>query len=242
MFISREMKMADVIHYNYLLLPVINRLGIQLGFGDQSIEAVCEQEGVDVDFFLIIINAFLDHDIDKLLKIKKVSVEKVVTYLKATHQYYLERMIPELENRINNLIQHSEINQEQFILVKNFFEEYKNELYTHTQLEEKTVYPYVVSVFNAYKNNDLSDSLASRIKSCPIGTYAEEHTDIETKLFDLKNILIKYLPKPRVSYLRNQVLTALFKLEDDLNDHSRIENMVLVPMIADMENKLISKS
>jgi hypothetical protein len=37
------------------------------------------------------------------------------------------------------------------------------------------------------------------------------------------------------------VLNALFKLENDLNDHSRIENMVLVPMIEEMEKKLIAK-
>lgn len=241
MFITKDMKMADAIHYNYLLLPVINRLGVQLGFGDQSIEAVCQQEGIDIDFFMVIINAFLDHDINKTLKIQSVSVEKVVSYLKATHQYYLERMIPEIENRINALIQHSEINQKQFLLVKNFFEEYKNELYSHIKLEEKSVYPYVIDVYLAFSNEELSPDLKKRIESSPIESYAQEHSDIESKLNDLKNILIKYLPKPKVSYLRNQVLNALFKLENDVNDHSRIENMVLVPMITDMENKLLQK-
>lgn len=242
MFITKEMKMADAIHYNYLLLPVINRLGVQLGFGDLSIGQVCEEEDVDLDLFLVIINAFLDHDINKTLKIQEVSVDKVINYLKATHQYYVERMIPEIENRINALIQHSNIDQKQFLLVKNFFEEYKNEFYTHIKLEEKTIYPYVVDVYNAYHSDTLSKELAKRIKSCPIDAYAKEHTDIESKLYDLKNILIKYLPQKRDSYLRNSVLIALFKLENDLNDHSRIENMVLVPLIGNMEKKLISKN
>ncbi|NOR88529.1 MAG: hypothetical protein GQ527_13065 [Bacteroidales bacterium] len=242
MFITKEMKMADAIHYNYLLLPVINRLGIQLGFGDQNIEQVCEQEKVDLELFLVIINAFLDHDINKTLKIQTISVDKVISYLKATHQYYIERMIPEIENRINALIQHSDIDQKQFLLVKNFFEEYKNEFYTHIKLEEKTIYPYVVDVYNAFHSSKLNDSLAYRIKSCPIDAYAQEHSDIESKLFDLKNILIKYLPQKSDSYLRNSVLIALFKLENDLNDHSRIENMVLVPLISNMEKELMSKN
>lgn len=239
MIITQHMKMADAIHHNHLLLPVINRLGVQLGFGDQSVETVCQENGIDIDFFLVIINAFLDHDINKTMKLQSVSVEQVVDYLKATHQYYLERMIPEVENRINALIQHSDIDQKQFLLVKNFFEEYKNELYAHIKLEEQSIYPYVVMVYNTHSSKILSDEVMEQIKANPIDSYAEEHTDIESKLFDLKNILIKYLPVSKDSYLKNQVLNALFKLENDLNDHSRIENMVLVPMIATMEIELL---
>jgi regulator of cell morphogenesis and NO signaling len=239
MFITKEMKMVDAIHHNSLLLPVINRMGVQLGFGDQSIENICKEKAIDIDFFLMIINAFLDHDVNKTLKIKSVSVEKVVQYLKATHQYYLERIIPEIENRINALIQHSDINQKQFLLVKNFFVEYKNELYAHIKIEEQSIYPYAIELFQANENKQLNSELLEKIKKTPIESYAEEHSDIESKLFDLKNILIKYLPETKDSYLRNQVLNALFKLENDLSDHSRIENIVLVPMLADIEQKLL---
>lgn len=240
MLITSEMKLADAIHYNHLLLPVINRLGVQLGFGDKSIQQICKEKKINPDFFLIIINAFLDHDIHKTMKIQSVSVIDMIEYLKATHRYYLDRMIPEVENRINALIQHSDIDQNQFMLVKNFFAEYKNEFYAHLDLEEKSIYPYSVAVYKAHISNEISDELKEKIKAEPIDSYAEEHSDIESKLFDLKNILIKYLPESRDSYLRNQVLNALFKLENDLNDHSRIENMVLVPRIAEMENQLIN--
>lgn len=242
MYITKDMKMADAIHFNYLLLPVINRLGVQLGFGDLSIEQICVNENIDLDLFLVIINAFLDHDINKITKLQTVSIEKVIEYLKTTHQYYIERMIPEVENRINALIQHSDIDQKQFLLVKNFFEEYKDEFYTHIQLEERVIYPYVVDVYKSFQSGDINKDLADRINTQPIETYAKEHTDIESKLFDLKNILIKYLPKTNDSFLRNSVLISLFKLENDLNDHSRIENMVLVPLIADMEKNLINKT
>lgn len=241
MLITYEMKLADAIHYNHLLLPVINRLGVQLGFGDKSIKQICEEQKIDLDFFLIIINAFLDHDINKTLKIQSVSVIDMVEYLKETHRYYLDRMIPEIENRINALIQHNYIDQKQFKLVKNFFAEYKNEFYSHIDLEEDSIYPYSISVYKAYKSGELSATLKDKMHNEPIESYAEEHSDIESKLFDLKNILIKYLPESHDSYLKNQVLNALFKLENDLNDHSRIENMVLIPQIAELEKQLLNK-
>jgi len=239
MHITKEMKMADAIHRNYLLLPVINRLGIQLGFQDKSIEKVCSEQNVDTDFFLTIINAFLDNDEKLSKKLQVHSVNDVVSYLLKTHSYYLERIIPEIENRINLLIQHSQISKDEFLLVKNLFEEYKKELYGHISLEEERVYPYMIEISEAFYKNVLSKTLETKINTYPITSYEKEHSDIEAKLFDLKNILIKYLPTPNDSYIRNRVLIELFTLEQDLSDHARIENMVLVPQIIEMETALL---
>ncbi|HAG16356.1 MAG TPA: hypothetical protein DCG69_07515 [Bacteroidales bacterium] len=239
MILTKDMKMADAIHRNYLLLPVINRLGIQLGFQDKSIEKICTEKGVDVSFFLSILNAFLDTKKTTTGQIQTHSVKNVVAYLLKTHSYYIERIIPEIENRINLLLQHSQLNKTEFLLVKNFFEEYKRELYVHISLEEDRVYPYMVEIAEAYHLGHANSTLIAKIKSYPIASYEEEHSDIEAKLFDLKNILIKYLPEPKDSYLQNQVLTMLFTLEQDISDHARIENKVLVPQITQMENALL---
>jgi regulator of cell morphogenesis and NO signaling len=42
MNITKDMKMADIIHHAYQLLPVITRFDIQLGFGDKTVHEVCE--------------------------------------------------------------------------------------------------------------------------------------------------------------------------------------------------------
>jgi len=240
MQISKEMKMADAIHRNYLLLPVINRLGVQLGFQDKTIEKVCLEQNIDIAFFLTIINAFQGTD-DKLSKqLQSLSVKDVVSYLLKTHSYYLERIIPEIENRINLLIQYSQLSKDEFLLVKNFFEGYEKELYGHIALEEEQVYPYAIEVADAYHKKFLTPSLENKINSYPMTSYEKEHSDIEAKLFDLKNILIKYLPTPKDSYINNRILMELFTLEQDLSDHARIENMVLVPKITQMETALLA--
>ncbi len=43
MRIEKDMKLADVIHHDFSLIPVINRFGIQLGFGDSTIEEICDK-------------------------------------------------------------------------------------------------------------------------------------------------------------------------------------------------------
>ncbi|MEJ2594881.1 MAG: hemerythrin domain-containing protein, partial [bacterium] len=57
----------------------------------------------------------------------------------------------------------------------------------------------------------------------------------EDKLYDLKNILIKYVPTGRTDANSYKILHELFLLESDLNDHSRIEDLILVPKVEAME-------
>lgn len=239
MLLHKDIKLADALHHNPLLLPVINRLGVELGFGDMSIEEACDEEGVDTYFFLLIVNAFLDKNVGKIMALKDYSVLPVIKYLQSTHRYYLERMVPEMEIRINTLIQQSDINHKQYLLVKNFFEEYVKELFSHIKLEEEKIYPYIIQLHEAAEAKKADDTLLKQISKVPISFYAKEHSDIESKLTDLKNILIKYLARPKDSFLRNQVLEVLFRLENDIRDHSRIEDNVLVPMVENMEAALI---
>ena len=65
--------------------------------------------------------------------------------------------------------------------------------------------------------------------------FEENHSNIDEKLNDLKNIVMKYLPSVCDTVLRNSVLYHIFFLEDDLDRHTMIENNVLVPMVNRLE-------
>jgi regulator of cell morphogenesis and NO signaling len=53
MKIIPKMKMAEVIHLNYHLLPIISRFGIHLGFGEKTIEQLCNEYNLDLNFQLL---------------------------------------------------------------------------------------------------------------------------------------------------------------------------------------------
>ena len=65
--------------------------------------------------------------------------------------------------------------------------------------------------------------------------YEDEHDNVEEKLFDLKNLIIKYLPAPKNEATSYKILQELFELEKDLREHARIEDMILVPKVEAME-------
>lgn len=124
-------------------------------------------------------------------------------------------------------------------LIKNFFNEYKAEFHNHIMREEKKVQPYVIKIENAFLNRKLTPELKKQIDEYSINDFASEHDNIEEKLNDLKNIIIKYLPPFCHPSLYNKILIELFRLEKDLNLHANLEDKVMIPKVAFMEKSLL---
>lgn len=235
------MKLADIIQHDYTLVPVINRFDIQLGFGDGTIEDICLSQNINLGFFLTILNTFHDPQYFPREYLKSFPATELIRYLRRAHKSYAEEKIPEIQNLISRLMDLGKGNTATIRLVKKFFDEYIEEFSSHIEREEKVVYPYVLKLEKAIENSIVFDNFKDEIKKYSISNYEDDHDDVEEKLFDLKNLLIKYLHVEtsdpvlfeETSYL---LLRELFVLEKELREHSRIEDLILVPKVEDMEN------
>lgn len=236
MLIHKEMKMADVVHTNHHLLHVINRFGIQLGFAEKTVEEICHESHVDIGFFLEIVNTFHDPAYFPVQNLVKFKASMLVAYLQKTHAYYLDFKIPEIESYISRLLNDNSLEADTKQLLSAFFQQYKSELTIHIQKEEQRVYPYVLALEKYISDKSGKEELAEHLKAYSIHDYEEDHDDVEEKLFDLKNIIIKYIPRPTDSRLLNVILHELFELEKDLHNHGHIEDLILVPIVEKMEN------
>ncbi len=240
MKILQDNKMAEVIHLNYHILSILYRFDISLGFGDKTIAQVCNDNNINTNFFLEITNAFINKDYSPEDNLQSFSIELIVNYLQKTHIYYTKEKIPEILNLINNL-EFKTNTQRNIKLLKNFFTQYSNEFNQHINREDNFIYPYVVSLQKAFDTKKISKKNIELIKDTPIASYQVEHENVEEKLYDLKNILIKYLPPAKDPKIINTILSKLFKLEDDLNEHTRIENNVMIPKAIKLEKIILSE-
>ena len=237
-----DTKMADLIHCNYLLLPILDRFNIQLGFGDKTVSELCEEMGINRDFFLAIVNSFHDHNYFPQDKLLGFPITLIIEYIQKSHTYYLELKVPQIETLISDLCKEADLSQKKhLVLLEKFFSEYKNELIEHIQDEENDVFPYVLSLNKVYNTGKVDAELIKRIQNHPIDAYAEKHTNVEEKLYDLKNIIIKYLPPARDHTISSALLTELFRLERDLNDHARIEDKVMIPKVRLIEQEILGR-
>lgn len=221
MLFSEKMKLADMILSSSKLLYVFPRFGIKLGFGEKTVAEVCKELNISQPLFLQVCNVYTNFDyLPDPEDLNSISVPDLISYLHNSHTDYLKARISGLRTKILKVA--SECGKSGPILSR-FFDGYVNEVVKHFTYEEKVVFPYVENLYNNGPKKDYN-----------ISTYEKNHTDIEEKLDDLKNILIKYVPETDLMGQR-EVLSDLFLFEDDLNRHSLIEDRILVPIVLGME-------
>lgn len=211
-------KMSDLICGNYPMVLVMSRFGIALGFGEKSIGEVCRQNNVDAYTFLTVVN-FLTEEIQTVTEeiCRHLSMETLITYLHNAHDYFLDFRLPHIRRKLVDAI--STCPSDVAFVIRNFFDEYAAEVNKHMAYEEKVAFPYVHDLLNG-----------KRDKKYNISVFRRRHEQIDKKLSDLKNILIKYYPG-KGSYLLNGVLFDLFTTEEDLVSHTRIEDNLFIPAV-----------
>jgi regulator of cell morphogenesis and NO signaling len=232
---TKNDKLYNVIENNNHLLPVLNRFGIRLGFGDATIADICEARNINPAFFLDIINAFHNSDYFPEAEFLTFSPLLIVDYLQRTHQYYLNWVVPKMENQLESLILSGKNQAENLKLLRIFFRKYKSELISHIMEEEESIFPYVLRLNEAYEEGTGISEDDTR-KS--ILEYEKEHSDVDAKLNDLKNLVIKFLVAEYDDNLCNDFLITLLRFERDLIDHARIEDKILVPIVSRIEKTL----
>ena len=230
MTIEPSMKLADLIELNYRLLDVLSRLGVGLGFGEHTITDACRTFGISESAFLLICNEYtFEGYVPGQELLSSADAEDIMKYLHNSHMYYMDREMEHLRSSLARLL--APVDAAQRKVVEKFFADYKAEVKNHFDYEEDVVFPYVNALLEGASRNGYS-----------IGQFEENHSNIDEKLNDLKNIVMKYLPDVCDPVLRNEVLYHIFYLEDDLHHHTLIEDNVLVPMVDLLERKFVREA
>jgi regulator of cell morphogenesis and NO signaling len=242
MIIKENHPMAEAVLENHQLIALLPRFKIPLGFGEKTVRQVCEEHHVSPGFFLEIVNAKISDDFQSSTALGQYPVPFIVDYLKNTHGLYLENDIPRIEEHIHQLIHTSSMEQEKKKLVVDFFNDYKNEFIEHVNKEEYEVLPYSLQVDEQAKKKVPDSAFVEKIRKNSIDKFAREHDRLEDALQNLAKLIVKYLAPFEDRVLCNSFLSQLFTLHDDLIDHAQIEDLVLVPRIAELERSILEKS
>jgi regulator of cell morphogenesis and NO signaling len=235
---NENSKLASVIHKDHSLLPVINRLGVKLGFGDRTIREICEAEGIDANFFVEIINVFHYEGYFPEKKLLGLSVASVIDYLKKTHRYYIQYLFPETDRLMQLFLQSCGGQCPENELVRKFYDKFRNECVLHFQTEEVEEFPYILELNEVVGKGEGKSRFFEKYGDFSLRNFEEEHINIDDKIFDLENIIIMYLPPNYDQNVGNTLLANLFQFAKDLKNHSRIEDLILLPKVQQLEDIL----
>ncbi len=209
-------RMCDLVCDRYAVLQVMSRFGIALGFGDKTIAEVCADNQVDTATFLAVVNLLMNFGNGEELA-GEVSVRALTDYLHNSHGYFLDFRLPAIRRKLIEAVDCSQ--SDVSFAIMRFFDEYVAEVQRHMAYEEQTVFPYVESLLAGEKNTTYSMDIFRR-----------QHDQVDAKLRELKNIIIKYYPSGSTNQL-NGVLFDIFTCEQELASHNAVEDEIFIPAV-----------
>ena len=133
------------------------------------------------------------------------------------HSYFLDFRLPAIRRKLIEAVDCAQ--SDVSFAIMRFFDEYAAEVQRHMSYEEQTVFPYVESLLSGEKNTAYS-----------IDIFRRQHDQIDIKLRELKNIIIKYYPSGSSNEL-NGVLFDIFNCEHELASHNAVEDELFIPAV-----------
>lgn len=225
-YYTKRMKVADLLANDGALLSILQRLDIKLGFGEATVAELCTRYGISAELFLIICNIYsfgnYRPEVDSL---SENDIKSITTYLRASHRYYTGVCFPAIHENVHRLVK--EIDEMSRRLIDKFYDDYDTEVSNHFRYEEEVVFPYI---------EELTGNSTRGNGKYSISQFEHNHSNINEKLNDLKNIIIKYLGEEFSSTVRFELLNNIYSVEKDLRKHSLIEDRLLVPLVEKLEN------
>lgn len=218
-------KMIDLISDNYNMLQGLSAFGIRLGFGDMTVSEVCREQNVDHYTFLTVVN-FLINGYTPKPSDERISVRTLLGYLRASHLYFLDYQLPTIRKKLEEVLEKGLGTLPSLIL--RLYDEYAHDIRLHMKYEEKTLFPYVEALLRGEQPSNYN-----------VDIFSKHHSDTTGKFHELKSIIIKYLPHDGLS--NNQLTATLYDIyttEEWLCNHSNVEEVLFVPAIRLLEQKV----
>lgn len=215
-YLSPKMKIFELIDSNNSLLSIFSRLNIKLPFGDMSIEELCQRDGYSHELFIMLCRMHISssyrpsHD-----EFSSEMLPQVIHYLRATHNYYIDYMLPHAEKHLEEILAYCDtLSNKQ---LRRFYGDYVRCIEEHLKQEEDTLFTAIDSGMSACRAQKFDLDMP--------------HTDIDDRTSDIASLIIKYLPEEAPTQLRCAMLKDIYSLRDDLRRHAAVEMYLLKPLM-----------
>ncbi len=229
--LTKQQPIADILSTRPELILVLERLNIYPGVQDKTIKQVAVEQNINPDLLLLLLQMQLTPEQIPSVNLPVDDIKIIIHYLSVSHDYYTSELYPVISDGIKQLAKENKHPSMQ--MVEQFFVEYRKEADNHFEYENNIAFPYILALYeeNRVLPKEISDEYS-------VDTYRENHDNIEEKLDDLKQLLIKYLPDVGNIRIRRDIILTLDKLDTDLKAHAKIEDEVLIPLVRQLEEKV----
>jgi len=236
--ITKDRVLLDIVKDNPLLASVVDRFGISYSKWTLTLEKACETDQVDMNLLLQMLKAFGENNYFPKEELSKLPLQSIIEYLIKTHIYYINSRLPRIEQFIDLLVDHYGKFDVHLYLLKDYFQDYKRDMYAHICIEERDLFPYVLRLIKCAGEDLSSLQLFNLLEQNAITRFINEHHHVEDELGEIRRRLNNY---SEANNHKVQITTLFYELrmfEIDLLTHGKVEDEILIPRAQEIEKSL----
>lgn len=227
-----------------LEMPRATRIFEKLGIdyccgGGKSLAEACAKAGVAVDEVLGSLERAGSSD-EKTASEgwQTASLAELITHIVEKHHTFTRAELARLEALLAKVCGVHGQNHPELFYIQKHFQELSRELGPHMLKEERVLFPYVIQMEEAVKNNRTLPVPPFGTVRNPVRVMMAEHDAAGDILREMRGLSSDYTTPEDGCISYKTLYDALAALEADLHQHIHLENNILFPRAAEMEASL----
>lgn len=217
---------------------VFEKLGIDYCCGaNQPINAACDDAGIAIQELTDLFSTIPCEPVEPNLR--DATPTELINYILDTHHSFTKTEIEHLRLLIERVCvvhgqNHPELNR-----VRSLFQTLSAELEPHMMKEECVLFPYIIGMEEAGKQNHPISTPTFRTVANPIRMMNLEHEGAGYLLKQMRQVTSNYSTPADACMSYQSLYQDLEAFEKDLHQHIHLENNILFPRALEMEMEVV---
>lgn len=235
---SHYITIGEFVSHDFRTASVFNKYGIDFFCGGhRTIEEVCDKKSINHGQLLEELTEIILSTNTNAIDFNSWPLDLLIDYILKKHHRYVGAKVPAILSAIDKLCQTHSGEHPELLEIKLLFEGCATDLLGHLKKEEQQLFPIIAKLENATPLDSASTAPLGVDNS--IATLRHEH-DLEGARFRKIKILTHNYEPPADSCNTYRITYAMLRdFEQDLQEHIHIENNILFPRAAKLEQKLL---
>ena len=209
--------------------------------GNQPLAEACASAGVDVDNVMEML-AKVNQPEAGALDFQNASLPELITHILDTHHVFTKSEMDRLQALAGKVIDAHGRNHPELLELGELLRHLCADLKPHMFKEEQVLFPYILAMTHAAKQNQRSPFAPFGTVNNPIRMMMREHDTAGQILRELRTLTSDYEVPPDACISYQTLYQALENFEKDLHQHIHLENNILFPKALDLEYECHKKA
>lgn len=215
--ISTQITYAELLELDRFAARSLHRFNPWMSEED-SVQDVSLSHGIDPEFVRLIVESFHDMENFSVDRYKSFGLSEVLVYLRSTHRYYLNKLLPEIEQNLIALVKQLDNSQGKVLSIVTKIVSFHEDLISHIEEEEKELFPAIEKLSS---DGDVKEQIAH---------FMDDHKHHGNHLKEIRDYIYSMTTNEIEVLPFRMFLNKLEMLDRDLEIHSKMEDEVLMPL------------